>query len=391
MPGFELFGEKEKKHVQDVLDSGILMRYNFDGARNGHWKAKELEEKISNKFNVAKTHLCSSGTTALSIALASCGIGKGDEVIVTPFTFVATIEAIINSGATPVFADIDKTLCLSPNSIEEKITKRTKAVLPVHMCGAMAHIKEIKEVCDKNNIILIEDACQAIGASYNGQFAGTFGSMGCFSFDFVKTITCGEGGAVITNDNSLYEKSHAFSDHGHDHIGNDRGAENHPFIGLNFRISELHAAVGLGQFERLDEIISIQRKNKKILKHELKNISGVELRELPSADSDNGGFLSFFLEDEKRTSEIAANLNKNGADGTFYWYQNNWHYMKKWQHFKTKETLYNLPFNEDFNPDSIKIEKSDEIMSKTLSMLIKLTWTDADLEKRIDAIKKSFK
>lgn len=391
MPGFELFGEKEKKHVQDVLDSGILMRYNFDGARNGHWKAKELEEKISSKFNVAKTHLCSSGTTALSIALASCGIGKGDEVIVTPFTFVATIEAIINSGATPVFADIDKTLCLSPNSIEEKITKRTKAVLPVHMCGAMAHIKEIKEVCDKNNIILIEDACQAIGASYNGQFAGTFGSMGCFSFDFVKTITCGEGGAVITNDNSLYEKSHAFSDHGHDHIGNDRGAENHPFIGLNFRISELHAAVGLGQFERLDEIISIQRKNKKILKHELKNISGVELRELPSADSDNGGFLSFFLEDEKRTSEIAANFNKNGADGTFYWYQNNWHYMKKWQHFKTKETLYNLPFNEDFNPDSIKIEKSDEIMSKTLSMLIKLTWTDADLEKRIDAIKKSFK
>ena len=145
MPGFELFGEKEKKHVQDVLDSGILMRYNFDGARNGHWKAKEFEDKLSALLKVSHTHLCSSGTAALAIALAGCGIGKGDEVIVTPFTFIATIESIINCGAVPVFADIDKTLCLSPESIEEKITTKTKAVLPVHMCGSMAHIDKIKE------------------------------------------------------------------------------------------------------------------------------------------------------------------------------------------------------------------------------------------------------
>ena len=391
MPGFELFGEKEKKHVQDVLDSGILMRYNFDGARNGHWKAKEFEDKLSALLKVSHTHLCSSGTAALAIALAGCGIGKGDEVIVTPFTFIATIESIINCGAVPVFADIDKTLCLSPESIEEKITTKTKAVLPVHMCGSMAHIDKIKEVCIKNGLVLIEDACQAIGASLDGKFAGSFGDMGCFSFDFVKTFTCGEGGAVITDKKELYEKAHAFSDHGHDHIGNDRGAENHPFLGMNYRISELNAAVGLAQLERFDEIIEIQRKNKKILKDELKNFDSVELREIPSKTADNGGFLSFLLPDEEKASKICTNLNANGADGTFFWFHNNWHYYSNWKHLKGRKTLYNTDFSASFDPESVNIEKSDKIMSRALSMLVKLSWTQSDLEKRIEAIKKSFK
>lgn len=390
MPGFELFGKEEKKHVQDVLDSGILMRYNFDNQRNGHWKAKEFESGLSKFLKVSHCHLCSSGTSALSIALASCGIGLGDEVIVTPFTFVATIEAVINAGAVPVFADIDKTLCLDPKSVESKITSKTKAVLPVHMCGAMAKIKEIKEICLKNNILLIEDACQAIGASADSVYAGTFGHMGCFSFDFVKTITCGEGGAVITNDKELYEKAHAYSDHGHDHIGNDRGAENHPFTGMNFRISELNAAVGVAQLEKLEKIIEIQRKNKQILKDELKSLKNVELREIPYKDADNGGFLSFLMPDEESARQTAKKLNQNGADGTFYWYDNNWHYFKKWEHFKTLNTLYKMQFNTEFNPNSVEIKQSDDIMSRTLSMGIKLSWTEEELEKRINAFKKSF-
>jgi len=390
MPGFELFGENEKKHVQDVLNSGILMRYNFDGLRNGHWKAQELEEKISSYMNVKHAHLCTSGTTALTIALACCGIGKGDEVIVPPFTFVATVEAVINTGAIPVFGDVDETLCLSPESVKEKITEKTKAVMPVHMCGSMAKIDLLKEICNQNQLVLIEDACQAVGASFNGHYAGTIGDMGCFSFDFVKTITCGEGGAVITNKEDLYDKAHKFADHGHDHIGIDRGAEDHPIIGMNYRISELHAAVGLGQMERLNDILTIQRKNKKILKDELKNYDFIKFRELPDENGDNAGFLSFFMTDEGKARETAKNLNKNGADGSFYWFDNKWHYFKKWQHMKTKAGLYRTEFTDSFNPNSIHLENSDKIIGRTISMLIKLSWTENDLEQRIAAIKKTF-
>lgn len=389
MPGFELFGDKERKQVSDVLDTGVLMRYNFDGMRNGHWKAKEFEHKLSSHLNAGYTHLCSSGTAALSIALASCGIGKGDEVIVPPFTFVATVEAIISAGAVPVFSDIDKTLCLDPELIESKITERTRAVMPVHMCGSMADIERIKKICEKNSLLLIEDACQAVGASINSRYAGTFGDMGCFSFDYVKTITCGEGGAVVTDKKDLYEKAHAFSDHGHDHIGDDRGKENHPFPGLNFRISELNAAVGVAQLDRLDEILSIQRKNKKILKDELKNFKNIELRTIIDDTGDNGGFLSFFAEDEKSAAKILENLNKNKADGTFYWYDNNWHYLRKWNHFKEKKLLYRTEFSDNFDPEKTDIKKSDEIMKKTLSMLIKLSWTEEEMERRVEALKKS--
>ena len=194
MPGFEIFGKEERKEVEDVLETGVLFRYGFDQARHGHWKAKTFEKEFAERLGAGYCHLCASGTAALSIALASCGVGAGDEVIIPPFTFVATIEAVLNAGAVPVFAEIDETLCLDPERIEPAITSRTKAVLPVHMCGSMARIEAIKQLCDEKGLILIEDACQAVGATFNGKALGTFGHMGCFSFDPVKTITCGEGG-----------------------------------------------------------------------------------------------------------------------------------------------------------------------------------------------------
>ena len=269
MPGFELFGNEERKEVQDVLDTGVLFRYGFDQARKAHWKAKTFEAELAERIGAGYCHLCSSGTAALSIALASCGVGAGDEVIVPPFTFIATIEAVLNAGAVPVFAEIDETLCLDPEAISAAITPRTKAVLPVHMCGAMARIDEINNLCNNKGLVLIEDACQALGATLDGKALGTFGQMGCFSFDPVKTITCGEGGAVVTNDKNLFQTADAYSDHGHDHIGNDRGLEGHPILGTNFRISELNAAVGLAQLRKLDLILEKQRTHKKAIKEAL--------------------------------------------------------------------------------------------------------------------------
>ena len=272
MPGFEIFGDEERKEVLDVLETGVLFRYGFDQARKGYWKAGTFEKELAEKTGAGYCHLCSSGTAALSIALAACGIGAGDEVIVPPFTFVATIEAVMSAGAVPVFADIDETLCLDSGSLEKALTPRTKAVLLVHMCGAMAEIDRIKAFCDQKGLLLMEDACQALGGTFQGKCLGTFGKVGCFSFDPVKTVTCGEGGAIITDDRKIYETADAYADHGHDHVGNDRGAEGHAIMGANFRISELNAAVGLAQLRKLDWILETQRAHKGEVKDALKKI-----------------------------------------------------------------------------------------------------------------------
>ncbi len=389
MPGFEIFGEEERREVQDVLDTGVLFRYGFDAARKGHWKAKKFETELCRRLNVGYCHLCSSGTAALSIALAACGVGAGDEVIVPPFTFIATIEAVLNAGAVPVFADIDETLCLNPEAVKAKITDRTKAVIPVHMCGAMAQIDEIQTICNSRNLILIEDACQALGATFKGKSLGTFGNMGCFSFDPVKTVTCGEGGGVITNEESLYLKADAYADHGHDHQGNDRGLEGHPILGMNYRISELNAAVGVAQLRKLDFILEKQRQHKHILKTAMSAYPNVSFRKLPDPDGDSATFLSFFMPDEASTRETAKRLAKAGVDGCFYWYDNNWHYLRQWHHLKNMSVAAKLPLQllKDC-PDygKIRMPESDAVMSRTISMQIKLSWTEKDIAERVGKI-----
>ena len=199
MPGFEVFGAEERKQVNDVLESGVLMRYGFDGMRNGHYKAKEFEVAFAQRMQTSHCQLVSSGTSALTVALAAAGVGAGDEVIMPTFTFVATFESIIMLGAVPVLVDIDDTLTLDPKAVEAAITEKTKCVMPVHMCGSMADLAALKQICDQHNLLLLEDACQAIGGTFEGKPLGSYGDLGCFSFDFVKTITCGEGGALITN------------------------------------------------------------------------------------------------------------------------------------------------------------------------------------------------
>jgi len=386
MPGFEIFGDEERKEVLDVLSTGVLFRYGFDAARNNHWKAKTFEREFAQRIHVAYCHLVSSGTAALSTALAACGISAGDEVIVPPFTFIATIEAVLNAGAVPVFAEIDETLCLDPEAIKAVITPHTKAVLPVHMCGAMACIDKIQAFCAEKGLILIEDACQSVGSTFKGKALGTFGQMGCFSFDPVKTITCGEGGAVVTHDEKLYELADAYADHGHDHIGNDRGLEGHAILGTNFRISELNAAVGLAQLRKLDVILEKQRIYKNRIKQALAKFSEVSFREIPDKKGDSATFCSFFLEDEIRARQVIEKLTTAGVDSCFYWYGNNWHYLRNWEQFKQLKSAAKLPITLLKNhPDyeNIPLPKSDSIMSRTISMQIKIGWTEEELRQRI--------
>jgi 8-amino-3,8-dideoxy-alpha-D-manno-octulosonate transaminase len=395
MPGFEIFGDEEKREVQDVLDSGVLFRYGFDSIRNGNWKVKTFENEFSQFVGSKYCLLCSSGTTALSTTLAACGIGFGDEVIVPPFTFVATIEAVLNVGAIPIFAEIDETLCIDPLKLDQYISMRTKAVIVVHMCGAMAQIDKIKDVTDKNGIMLIEDACQATGAHIDGKYAGTFGIAGCFSFDSVKTITCGEAGGIVTDNEKIYLNADAYHDHGHDHIGNDRGAENHNIIGMNYRVSELNAAVGIAQLRKINHILEIQKKNQKRIHESLAKFNSVQLRHIPDKNGDSATFVSFLLPTEELARKISKELIQSGLYAVFYWNDNNWHYFKNWNHIKNMKTTMMMPQTSLENyPDynNISLPQSDSIISRTISIQVKLSWTEQDIEngcKKIETVLRS--
>lgn len=385
MPGFELFGDLERNEVNDVLDNGVLMRYGFDGMRNGHWKAKELEAELEKSFNSKHVQLVSSGTAAVSVALASAGVGAGDEVIMPTFTFVASFEAIMMLGAIPVLVDIDDTLCLNPEAVEQAITTKTKAVMVVQMCGSMGDLDALQSICIKHNLLLVEDACQAIGGTYKGKPLGSIGDLGCFSFDFVKTITCGEGGAVITNNKDYYINADNYSDHGHDHIGNDRGAETHPSLGYNFRISELHAAVGLAQVKRLPEFLEIQKRNFNILRDAVSQIPEVTFRTVPEGGVESCAFLNFFLPDLETANKVSKAFKENGVDVCWNYYNNNWHYIREWQHLKDLKSLF--PISEEVKKGLSNLKhqdfsKSDHFIGRNISCLIKLSWTEDEVKAR---------
>ncbi len=396
MPGYELWSDKERKEVNDVLETGILMRYGFDAPRKGIWKSKELETAICETFGSQYAQLTSSGTSALSTAMAALGIGYGDEVITPAFTFVASFEAVLSVGAVPVLVDVDETLTMNPEAVRKAITPKTKAVMPVHMCGSMADMDALIAICKEHNLILLEDACQSIGATYKGKHLGTIGDAGTFSFDFVKTMTCGEGGVVMTNNKDVYIKCDGYTDHGHDHLGADRGADLHPFIGYNYRISELHAAVGLAQVKRLPEFVATQKMNHTRLKEILAQVPEISFRVIPDPAGDSGSFVCWFLPSAEIAKAVVTEMKSQGIlPGNFYWFDNNWHYIRKWDHLKNAVTLNALSpelkekviqqANKDFTA-------SDAILSRCICTSVSLLWTEEQIkekgEKMVNVVRK---
>jgi 8-amino-3,8-dideoxy-alpha-D-manno-octulosonate transaminase len=217
---------------------------------------------------------------------------------------------------------------------------------------------------------------------------GTIGDAGTFSFDYVKTMTCGEGGVVMTNNEDIYIKCDAFTDHGHDHQGVDRGADLHPFLGYNFRISELHAAVGLAQIKRVDEFLSIQKKNHTALKNILSTVPQISFRKIPDPAGDSCTFLSWFLPTEELTRAAIAEMKAQGIlAGSLYWFDNNWHYIRKWDHLKKAASLYPL-----FDAQRQSLHRlatqdfsaSDAVISRCVSTLISLLWTEEQVKEKGD-------
>ena len=383
MPGTELFGAEEKKEVNDVLETGILFRYNHESQRNNIWKAREFEEEVKKITNAKYAHAVSSGSTAVACALAAAGIGAGDEVIVPPFTFIASIEAVLFCGGLPVFAELDETLCLSPEGIKAAITPKTKAILLVHMCGGMARLDEIVKICKEKNITLIEDAGQAFGASYKGTYVGLFGKTGSYSFDFFKIATAGEGGIFVTNDEKCYKLADTYSDHGHDHIGSNRGMENHPVVGFNYRIGELNAAIGVAQTRRVPMIIQKNREHKAYLTKELGKIAGVSFAVLPDPAGDSATFLNILMPDTESAKRTVDEFNKCGVGGFNYWFLNMYHFINQWNHLKEMKTAAKLTVQlvgapQDYT--NLKLPKSQEVVGRLISFGIRVTWTEQEME-----------
>ena len=398
MPGYEIIDDEEKKEILDVLSRKVLLRYEFDKARKGIYKVAQFESEFAKYCGAKHALAVSSGTAALRVGLASLGISPGDEVITQGFTFVATWEAILDAGAIPVFAEIDDTLCLDPKDLAKRITPRTKAIIPVHMCGGQARIREIVEVAGRHNIPVLEDTAQACGGRLNGKSLGTFGRVGTFSFDAVKTVTTGEGGIVLTDDRELYIKASEFHDHGHDHNPNvGRGLEKRNFIGVNYRMMELQGALGLAQLRKLDRVIlPRQRENKARIKEALSRIDQITFRTLPDPKGDTATFLIFLLPTSDKARAFNRVLTEEGA-GTVYWYENTWHYYEHWEHLINGKSLLRTgyPFKTASGEsrcryNDLRLPQTSELMSRAITIPINIHM-DEQIPGIIKAIEKAAK
>ena len=266
--------KKILKQVDEILESGQLTLGKY---------TREFEEKFAKYVGTKYAVAVNSGTSALEIPLRALEI-QGSSVIVPTNTFFATPASVIHAGGKVIFADITENLCLDPNSVTQKIQKDTKAIIIVHIGGVVPpQIKEIQEICREHNLFLIEDAAHAHGSSLNGKPAGTFGDAAAFSFYPTKVMTSGEGGMIVTNNENIYKRALVFRDQGKaGFLGNV-----HTEMGYNWRMSEVHAAIGLSQFARLNEFIAARRRIAKIYDRELKKINKVTAVGIPSSVRSN--------------------------------------------------------------------------------------------------------
>ncbi len=307
-PGFDLIGEEEIAEVVDVLRGGWIYRYGQ--ADNPNFKAKvwNFEKAMAVHTRVKYAIAVNSGSTALWIALVGLGIGPGDEVIVPGFTFIASISSIIYARAMPVLAEIDHTFNLDPADVERKITPRTKAIMVVHLMGNLARLDELKAIADRHGLLLLEDCAQAFGASYKGRPVGSIGHAGAFSFNYAKVITAGEGGLIVTDDETLYKRCFALHDQGHVPLRQGREMGLRPFVGLDFRMNELQGAVLLAQFRKLGHIRERLHIHKKLFKSLISDLPGLAFRELPDSEGECATLLTIIFPSAEIASRIAGDL-----------------------------------------------------------------------------------
>jgi len=400
-PGGVMIGEEEKRAVIEVMESQALFRYY------GPWgpslnKVDAFEEEFAKYIGTDYALGVTSGTGALLTALVGAKVGPGDEVIVPAYTWIADPAAVVVSRAIPVIAEVDKSLTLNPEDFEAKITERTKAVIVVHMRGVGSKMNEIMEVARANGITVIEDVSQSCGASYKGKKLGSIGDIGVFSFQMKKVITAGEGGALTTNDKSIYGRCVTY----HDPIAQLRkilpmfGVPS--FVGINFRMSELAGAVALEQLRKLDKILNLQQRNKMQIKKGMADIEGIELREIPDPEGDAAICIIFFLPTPEQARAFVKGLRAENIDGLGYGTHNvytpevdDWHVYSYWKDILQKNTVTaeGCPFTCPYYKG--KIEYTTDLCPKTLAILgravhmdVSPLLTEEDIDQIIEGVHK---
>jgi dTDP-4-amino-4,6-dideoxygalactose transaminase len=350
-----LIGEEEKKAVLEVLDSGMIAQ----GPR-----VKAFEDAFAEMCGVAHAIATSNGTTALHVALLSHGIREGDEVITSPFTFIASANSILYTGARPVFVDIDPvTYNLDPHKIEEAITPKTRAILPIHLFGLPADMDPILEIAEAHNLAVIEDACQAHGAQYKGQNVGSF-AIGTFSLYPTKNITSAEGGMITTNDPVIAETCRAIRHHGM------RRRYYHDELGFNFRMTDVHAAIGLAQLGKLETLNQARIDHAAYLTDHLK---GVTLPKVPEGYRHVFHQYTIRVPDGKRDA-LADHLRENGVGYGIY-YPVPIH----------RQTFYVNDLGYD-----VRLPEAERAADEVISLPVHPALTQADLDTIVEAVNSLF-
>jgi perosamine synthetase len=302
-----LLGKEEKEAVMAVLDSGLLTNASYEGGRF----VKEFEEKLKAKVGTKHAIAVNSGTAALHTSLVAYEIGPGDEVIVPAFTFEATANVVLACGAKPVFADIKDDYNIDPEDVRRKVSKKTKAIIPVDVYGYPADLDEIREMADKHSIKVIEDAAESLGAEYRGRPTGKTDHSGCFSLYATKVITSGEGGAITTDDDEFADRVRLVRNHGMQ-AGYDTRV-----LGFNYRLPEMAAAVASVQMDRLDGYIEARRRNSRVLTETISPMKGVSLRQVSSDRRHVWYLYTVFL--AKKRDDVMKKLRARGVGAAAYW------------------------------------------------------------------------
>ena len=383
MPGYELINKKDElKEITKIFNNGsVFFRQGFENLRKGNFVTNKFEkifcEKINSKYALSVT----SGTAALRVALSTLNLEKKDEIITQAFTFVATVEAIIESGAKPVCCEIDETLNMDPYDLEKKITKKTKAVILVHMLGTPGNLNRIKNICKRKSIILIEDTAWGLGGKYNNKYLGTHGKIGTFSFDFAKAITTGEGGMIVFKNKKDYLSAKAWHDHGHENNPKvPRWEDTRTGSGFNYRFNELQSAVGIAQLRKLKKIIKLHRKNSKIIWNKIKNLKGVFLRKAPRNSYQTFDSLVIKFDTKEKALNCRSELVKKGLGTKILPEATTWHFAGDWEHIKLGNKKKDLKF-----------KSSRNILEKHLSIPINCYMTSKKIENIYLSIKKVLK
>lgn len=377
MPGFEVIGAEEKAAINEIFekDHGILFAHGFDALRNNRFRVREFEKAFASRFECRHAQAVTSGSAALLVGLKALGIGPGDEVITQCFTFVATVEAILMLGAIPVITEIDGTFNMDPVDLEKQITARTRAIVPVHMAGVPARMTEIMRIARDRGIPVLEDNAQGIGTRVGGRYCGTIGDAGAFSLDFGKTITTGEGGMLLMNSEDVYREALAFHDHGHEYnpkLG--RADDTRHSWGLNFRMSELNAAVGLEQLKKLDFIIESSCRNKQRVKDTIKdNLSALRFREIPEDAEENYDSLYVIFETAGLAARAVERLRVAGLGTKNVPDALRWHFAGTWEHMFSEVPAYRDAF-------ATAWPRSTDLLSRTVALPIMVRWDDAFLD-----------